>query len=123
MYEYFHKTNNYLLKLIKKQNCKNESLESLQVYLAKSEQVILKVFVFNKLLILISFDFQRTFYILVFIFKMYGFWLLLFLTKLCSHTGIFKYVKKKHGKDIFTIVKSFEFGQTILLLKHAKKSI
>ena len=43
---------------------------------------------------------------------MYDFWFLLFLIKLYSHTDIFQHVKKKHGKKIFTIVKSFESAQT-----------
>ena len=37
-----------------------------------------------------------------------SFWLCLFIIKLYSQKNIFKYIKKKHGKDIYNIVRSFE---------------
>ena len=37
-----------------------------------------------------------------------SFSLMLFTIKLYSHKDIFKHVKKKHGKDISNVVRSFE---------------
>ena len=37
-----------------------------------------------------------------------SFWLCLFIIKLYSQKNIFKYIKKKHGKDIYNIIRSFE---------------
>ena len=56
---------------------------------------------------------------------MHSFWLL-FVIKLYSHINIFKVIKKKHGKDIYTLVKSFEkiktkYMKTILDIKFLKK--
>ena len=39
---------------------------------------------------------------------MNSFWLLLFLVKLYSRINIFKFIKKKHGNDIYTLVRTFE---------------
>ena len=57
---------------------------------------------------------------------MHSFWLLLFVIKLYSHINIFKVIKKKHRKDIYTLVKSFEkiktkYMKTILDIKFLKK--
>ena len=57
---------------------------------------------------------------------MHSFWLLLFVIKLYSHIDIFKVIKRKHGKDIYTLVKSFEkiktkYMKTILDITFLKK--
>ena len=57
----------------------------------------------------------KTFYIFVFI--MLGFWLLLFTIKLYYRKDIFKHVKKKYGKDISDVVRSFEKNKKICLNK------
>ena len=60
---------------------------------------------------------------------MHSFWLLLFIIKLYSQINIFKVIKKKHGKDIYTLVQSFEniktkktkYVRTILDIKFLKQ--
>ena len=37
-----------------------------------------------------------------------SFWLCLFIIKLYSQKNIFKYINKKHGKDIYNIIRAFE---------------
>ena len=56
---------------------------------------------------------------------MHSFWLL-FVIKLYSHINIFKVIKKKHGKYIYTLVKSFEkiktnYMKTVLDIKFHNK--
>ena len=36
------------------------------------------------------------------------FWLLLFIDKLYSGINIFKFIKKKHGNDIYKVVRTFK---------------
>ena len=48
-----------------------------------------------------------------------GFWLMLFTIKLHSRKDVFKDIKKKHGKDISDVVRSFENLKT----KYEKISI
>ena len=43
-----------------------------------------------------------------------GFWLCLFIVKLYSQKDIFKFVKRKYGKDIYNILQSFEILKTKL---------
>ena len=60
---------------------------------------------------------------------MHSFWLLLFIIKLYSQINIFKVIKKKHEKDIYTLVQSFEniktkktkYVRTILDIKFLKQ--
>ena len=54
-----------------------------------------------------------------------SFWLCLFIIKLYSQKNIFKYIKKKHGKDIYNIIRSFEniktkYGNTKLDIQYIK---
>ena len=56
---------------------------------------------------------------------MHSFWLL-FVIKLYSHINTFKVIRKKHGKYIYTLVKSFEkiktnYMKTILDIKFNKQ--
>ena len=72
---------------------------------------------------------MKRFYILLLSYslkKMHSFWLLLFVIKLYSHINIFKVIKKKYGKDIYTLVRSFEkiktkYMKTILDIKFLKQ--
>ena len=43
---------------------------------------------------------------------MHSFWLLLFIINLYSQINIFKVITKKHGKNIYTLVRSFETIKT-----------
>ena len=56
---------------------------------------------------------------------MNSFWLLLFIVKLYSRINIFKFIKKKHGNDIYTLVRTFEniktrYEETLLDIKFLK---
>ena len=56
---------------------------------------------------------------------MNSFWLLLFIVKLYSRINIFKFIKKKHGNDIYTVVRTFEniktrYEKTLLDIKFLK---
>ena len=53
---------------------------------------------------------------------MNSFWLLLFIVKLYSQINVFNFIKKKHGKDIYTVVRPFEniktrYDKTLLDIK------
>ena len=57
--------------------------------------------------------------------EMNSFWLLLFIIKLYSRINIFKFIKKKHGNDIYTLVRTFEsikirYEKTLLDIKFLK---
>ena len=57
---------------------------------------------------------------------MHIFWLLFFIIKLYSQINVFKVIKKKHEKNIYTLVRSFEniktkYVKTILDIKFLKQ--
>ena len=54
-----------------------------------------------------------------------SFWLCSFVIKLYSRNGIFNHIRKKHGKDIYNIIRSFKalktkYQKLILDLKFIK---